>query len=136
MPGRHISAFVKWFSSGENRELTPWREFYEELVDENLLPRDPFPWVKFRLIRTRFGKLGRSEHFNNAPELLVSQIFEPYFTSEQEQRIRELRLAESADARIKFVSEHQIETLGHDEDNQMNCLRIGAHTRWILEGDE
>jgi hypothetical protein len=39
--------FLKWFESRKNRELDPWREFYEELVEPGLLPTSVFKHVKY-----------------------------------------------------------------------------------------
>lgn len=42
--------FIKWFESRKNRELDPWREFYEELVEPGLLQDNIFRHVKYVFI--------------------------------------------------------------------------------------
>jgi hypothetical protein len=42
LPGRKLYRLLRWFKSRENRELFPFREFYEELVRPGTLDRDAF----------------------------------------------------------------------------------------------
>jgi hypothetical protein len=44
---KHLIQFLKWFESRKNREIDPWREFYEELVEPGLLPIELFKHVKY-----------------------------------------------------------------------------------------
>lgn len=44
---KHLLEFLKWFDSRKNREIDPWREFYEELVEPGLLPIELFKHVKY-----------------------------------------------------------------------------------------
>ena len=36
--GKNVMAFLDWFKSKEDREISPWREFCEELISTNILP--------------------------------------------------------------------------------------------------
>lgn len=47
---KNLMEFLKWFESRKNRELDPWREFYEELVEPGLLPTSVFKHVKYVFI--------------------------------------------------------------------------------------
>lgn len=44
---KNLIDFLKWFESRKNREIDPWREFYEELIEPELLPSDLFKHVKY-----------------------------------------------------------------------------------------
>ncbi|OCX54176.1 hypothetical protein BEL04_07890 [Mucilaginibacter sp. PPCGB 2223] len=47
---KNLIDFLKWFESRKNREMDPWREFYEELVEPGLLQEDIFKHVKYVFI--------------------------------------------------------------------------------------
>ena len=47
---RNLIPFLKWFESRKNREIDPWREFYEELIEPGLLPSSAFSHVKYVFI--------------------------------------------------------------------------------------
>lgn len=47
---KNLIEFLKWFESRKNREIDPWREFYEELIAPGLLPSEPFRHVKYVFI--------------------------------------------------------------------------------------
>jgi len=47
---KNLIEFFKWFESRKNREIDPWREFYEELIEPGLLPSEPFRHVKYVFI--------------------------------------------------------------------------------------
>jgi SMODS-associated NUDIX domain len=43
--GINVIEFLEWFNSKEDRELSPWREFCEEMISTDILP-----WKEFRYI--------------------------------------------------------------------------------------
>nr|WP_315240198.1 hypothetical protein [uncultured Flavobacterium sp.] len=47
---KKISAFFKWFESRKNREIDPWREFFEELIEPGILPENLFKHIKYAYI--------------------------------------------------------------------------------------
>lgn len=47
---KKLLKFLKWFQSRKNREVDPWREFYEELVKPGLLSEENFRHVKYAYI--------------------------------------------------------------------------------------
>ncbi|PTT03057.1 hypothetical protein DBR11_03390 [Pedobacter sp. HMWF019] len=44
---KNLPDFIKWFESRKNREIDPWREFYEELIKPGLLPANEFTHIKY-----------------------------------------------------------------------------------------
>lgn len=47
---KNLLSFTKWFQVRKDREIDPWREFYEELVMSGLLSQKIFPHVKYAFI--------------------------------------------------------------------------------------
>jgi hypothetical protein len=47
---KELLNFLRWFESRKNREVDPWREFYEELVKPGLLSEENFRHVKYAYI--------------------------------------------------------------------------------------
>jgi hypothetical protein len=47
---KNLIEFLKWFESRKNREIDPWREFYEELIEPGLLPAEYFKYVKYAFV--------------------------------------------------------------------------------------
>lgn len=37
--GKNVISFLKWFDSKKDREISPWREFCEELISEDILEK-------------------------------------------------------------------------------------------------
>jgi SMODS-associated NUDIX domain len=55
--------FLKWFFDGDERESSPWREFYEELIDTGLLPKDQFPYIHHQLVGQYFEPIHWDKFF-------------------------------------------------------------------------
>lgn len=47
---KNLIEFLKWFESRKNREMDPWREFYEELIEPGLLPAEQFRHIKYAYV--------------------------------------------------------------------------------------
>ena len=47
IPAKKAIEFIDWFNTGKNREVSHWREFYEELIEGkgNVLSKENFPYV-------------------------------------------------------------------------------------------
>ncbi len=59
-----LDQFLGWYKTGKNRETSPWREFYEELVTEGLLAKDLFPYIDYEHIRTHVSGIKFTKHFH------------------------------------------------------------------------
>lgn len=86
--GENVPAFLAWFETRTQREVGPWREFYQELVEPDLLPRDRFSFVMFRWLRRHNTGFQFSEYFQ-CFEVKVAEIFQAELTPEQEDAIRQ-----------------------------------------------
>lgn len=82
LPRRNIIKFIRWFESGKEREVGPWREFYEELIETNILPQKEFHFIFARFIRRHRTPIHYSPHFNQ-DEILVADIYELVPTEDQ-----------------------------------------------------
>lgn len=81
--------FLNWFNEKENRELSPWREFYEELVESNLLDHKVFPHIQYRFIKQHTEFKYSKDH--EIMEFKIADIYELQFINEtQKKAIREL----------------------------------------------
>ena len=47
---KKLTEFFKWFDSRENREIDPWREFCEELIESGLVPANAFKHIKYTYV--------------------------------------------------------------------------------------
>lgn len=72
---KHLIAFLKWFESRKNREIDPYREFCEELVEPGLLPADLFKHIKYVFIGKHVEGVLKSPVFAG-DELRYADIFE------------------------------------------------------------
>lgn len=101
----NLSKVIGWFAKRENREVDPWREFYEELINTNLLSHTTFPHIQYRFIR-QHAELKYSE-FHKILEYKVADIYELKFTNEdQKKAIR--KLMESKNDEILVVTTEDI----------------------------
>lgn len=48
---KRLYKYLKWFESRKNREIDPWREFYEELIEPGLIPFSSFQHIQYSFIR-------------------------------------------------------------------------------------
>ena len=50
---KKLIGFLKWFDSRKDRELDPWREFFEELVEPGLISEAHFRHIKYVFIKKK-----------------------------------------------------------------------------------
>jgi hypothetical protein len=122
---RNLIRYLKWFESRTDRELDPWREFYEELIADGFLSFKAFPHIQYSFV----GK--NEEYVSPSPaypidELRYAEVYELKFESdEQKNEIR--HLLTSDDDRITFATPAEIRN-GSTNDG----VRILPHTFKIL----
>jgi len=87
LPGGNIQRFCEWFQSRRGREIDPWREFHEELVDTGIVDRTVFPYISCSFYRTHVTGVRWSE-FMKCNELMVSEIFVMHPTPDQHSHLR------------------------------------------------
>lgn len=109
IPASKLVNFVRWFESEHSRETSPWREFYEELIEPKILPLDCFPFIFHDFIRRDIRPIRYSEYAQSM-ELLIADIHELTPTSEQLTALQNLK--RDGNSNIIWVTEDQIRRLG------------------------
>lgn len=88
---KNLIAFIRWFESRKNREVDPWREFFEELVEPGLLPIEHFKHVKYVYIGSHKELESPSPVFPNTDEFRYAEIYELRPDNDQQRKaIKEL----------------------------------------------
>lgn len=73
--------FLKWFFKGDERENCPWREFYEELIEPNILPADKFPYIHHQLVGQHFESI-HWDNFFHVDTFKYVDVFKPRLINE------------------------------------------------------
>lgn len=118
--------FMKWFDSRRGREISPDREFREELLDQNILNADLFKEVHFEFIQRHF-QLALSGKFK-LWELMAFEIFELKLSDLQKNQIKDVLKTDRKD--VILLTKNEIDHDGFKLDG--NDFRIGGQTKYIL----
>lgn len=124
--GRYIIDFLKWFKSKEDREISPWREFCEELIATDILP-----WRQFRFIDYKFKGQIKSPIINmdkGGKGLFIFDIYDLVINDEQRPVLEKLQ-NETSDKFI-WVTDKIIQSLGHDDTIKEYLYEIAPHTKY------
>lgn len=124
--GIHAIEFLEWFKSREDRELSPWREFCEELISTGILP-----WKEFRYINYKFkGKIQSPIITMDSGEkgMFLFEIYDLVINDEQKPILQELLRNGNKEEYI-WVDDYLIQRLGHDE-NSKKFIQISPQTRY------
>lgn len=83
--------FLKWFHSRKKRELDPWREFYEELICDNLVDARTFPFIQYSFVKRKEELVIPSPAYPSIDEYRYADIYElKYTTAQQYEAIKNL----------------------------------------------
>lgn len=127
IPAPKLLPFIKWFKLGKQRETAPWREFYEELINKEILSIKDFPYFEYRHLRIIQPRIKRTE--NKKLEFFSFDIFDFIPTSTQECKLKNTQNEDSE--YIKWVDEQTIENLNARKKTAKEIL-LGEHTKWII----
>lgn len=128
VPSRHLLAFVRWFESGKDRETSPWREFYEELVATGILSHADFPYIHHNFVRREIRPLRYSDYAQSR-ELLIADIYDLLPTPAQVDALRET-VNDTSDL-VCWVSSNEIMRLGATPGFGQR-MQISETARWTL----
>ena len=128
IPATKIIPFVRWFESGNSRETSPWREFYEELISPGILSSSDFPFIFDDFIRRDIRPI-RFSSYAQSMELFIADIHELLPTANQLVALRMLKDAGHPD--IIWATEKQIRHLGVIPGESLD-LQIGEPAIWTL----
>lgn len=132
VPAGKAIKFLDWFNKGMDREISHWREFYEELIGgkRKLLDKEKFTYVDYNLRGKVITPIKRTPGWD-CYEILQYDILDLYPNTEQQQELR--KLLEKRDSKyFKWADEELIQCLGHDKRQKTNLYDIGIHTKWAL----
>ncbi len=59
----NLPKFLDWFMQKTQREIDPWREFYEELVATVILPPEDFKYIHYELVGQHYDRIHFDERF-------------------------------------------------------------------------
>ncbi|MCU1392584.1 MAG: hypothetical protein JWM34_1012 [Ilumatobacteraceae bacterium] len=129
IPVRNLRRFVTWFEGRHDRESGPWREFFEELIQTGVLPRDEFGYVNARYVATVQPPLRYSD-YAKSHEILIAEVFEVVPSSSQTETLR--RLLNDGHPEILWATEAQIRRLGAvPGENQ--AVKIAETAVWTVD---
>lgn len=91
---KNLLSFIRWFKKRKDRELDPWREFYEELIKTEIISLRNFPHIQYKFVR-EVSELKYSIH-HQILEYKHFEIYELQFASDaQKEEIKNLISSQS-----------------------------------------
>lgn len=132
VPAKNAINFIDWFNTRKDREISHWREFYEELVDgkAKILSAKNFPYVNYNYVKTVITPIKKTPGWN-CYEILQYDVLDLLPTPAQEKELEELLLKGDSDY-LKWADEELIRCLGHDNREKKLVYKIGHHAKWCL----
>ncbi|MEQ8688681.1 MAG: hypothetical protein RIE86_25490 [Imperialibacter sp.] len=136
VPAKNAVRFLNWFGTARDREVSHWREFYEELLggkEQQVLSRENFRYVNYKFIKSVITPVKKAPIDSgwNCWEVLQYDVLELIPTYEQQLELEEL-LNKGDTEYIKWASAALINRLGHDDDEHQNKYKIGPHAKWVI----
>ena len=106
--------FLAWFYTKKGREVPPWREFSEELLETNYLPTEKFSKPNFELYKPGLRSLSYSKK-HSTYELLIHDVFVLKCNLEQKEILSSLQNTRVAD-NFCWQTATSIKLRGRDSD--------------------
>lgn len=125
--GKNISKVLNWFDSRENREVAVYREFYEEIVKNNILPIEVLSSMKIEFLKQIKPKMAYSRHFKKN-EILLFDIYEIHLPDEYIDMIS--KYVKEGNDLIKLVDREDIEK--ECVNIRGKSFKIGTHSQHII----
>jgi len=130
MPAKNAVKFLDWFNKTRDKEISHWREFYEELIKPRILSRENFPYINYHHVGTITTPLKENSSWD-CLEILQYDILDLIPTKEQEKEL--LELLEKGDTdEIKWATDQMIQLRGFCQNDSDWKYRIGKHTKWAI----
>ena len=130
VPGKYVLAIIKWFNSKEDREISQWREFCEELLSSEILDKRLFRYIDYKYVDTLQTPVQKAKYLD-CQEILLYEIFELIPNEEQLKALEEL-LDNGTNDKVRWADEMIINGLGFNEWKKEKEFEIGAHTKWAI----
>ncbi len=103
---KYLRKFIKWFFNSDERETAPWREFYEELVESNILPSKHFNYIYYNLIGQHFDPIHEDPYYKIDTFKYVDVYAPRYVNQKQRDEIKSLLTIKCDD--FIWVTEEEI----------------------------
>lgn len=134
--GWWLPTSYRWFVTTKDRESSPWREFYDELIRPGLLPSATSPYTAMRFLRRSIELPACQPEYEGEPVTRFFEIHDAILEQAEADALRKSLASESTKGvpAIILVDPSQIRKgfiEGHDA--QKGRIRIGDHTHFILE---
>ena len=129
VPGKYVTDVFDWFTSKQDRELSPWREFCEELIMTIVLSWEQFRSIDYNYkghIQTPLIKL-----INGTRGYFYFEVYDLVPNTEQETILRNI-LNKGDTETISWVKEDIIQNGGLDSKTKEYACQINPHTKWSL----
>ena len=132
IPALKALKFLDWFNTGKDREVSHWREFYEELIEgkSSVLSQNNFKYVNYYFKGTIQTPIHTTPGWG-CKEILQYDILELIPTEIQYKDLKNLYDQGDSDY-IKWADEELIQCLGHCNRQKRLLYKIGAHTKWAV----
>ena len=128
--GKNLHTFLLWFDSNQDREISHWREFCEELLITSILDRDTFPHINYKFLHRNPLYIHYSA-FYGCPEILIHEVYELIPSPVQIVELKKLMQNELPDSKYHWVTEDAIMRLGYKSDNT-KPFAIAEHTTSLI----
>jgi hypothetical protein len=125
--GINIIEFLDWFDSKKDRETSPWREFYEELVATKILPSKKFRYIDYEYKATVQSPIITLDSGDKG--MFIHEVYDLVPNNEQEQILRDL-IEENNSDKFIWVNKELINRLGHNGHTKEYENEISLHTKW------
>ena len=128
--GLNVIEFLEWFDSKQDREISPWREFCEELILTDILPWRPFRYIDYKFKGTVQSPIITLD--NGDKGMFLFEIYDLIPNDEQSPILRQLKEAGDTEQYV-WADEYLIKRLGHDERSKEYRYDIAQHTKTALD---
>lgn len=132
IPASKALKFLDWFDTRKDREVSHWREFYEELIEgkSSVLSQKNFKYINYYFKGTVRTPIHTTPGWG-CKEILQYDILELIPSQAQFEELKNLYEQGDTDY-IKWADEELIQCLGHCKRQKQLLYKIGAHTKWAL----
>lgn len=123
--GKNILNIIDWFNTRKNREVTVYREFYEELIKSEIIDLEALVRSNIEFIKQIEPTVKYSSHFE-MQEILIFEIYELHLAAQDIRKIE----ASLSNGRLILVDMDSIKR-EHIRIKGKDC-KIGEHSKYIL----
>jgi hypothetical protein len=133
LPMSNAIPFIRWFKTEKDRETSPSREFYEELIRPGILPQVCFLYLSYKKRRTFTTPIQSRE--SNDKKYKQIQIFDIFdLIPSEEQKLALTKLHADGHSNIYWATDELISNGGYRFTPlpAILIMHIGEHTKWAI----